>query len=91
MQAESDHAAFQRGRGETEDFRRPTRSPDAPLGEFQHPLDVFALDLRQGTKTRPLDTGTETMPSGSIRSVGPLAKIIARSMALRSSRTLPGQ
>lgn len=45
-QAKFGHAAFERGRWKTEDFRRAACSPDAPVGGFQHSLDVLALDLR---------------------------------------------
>ena len=52
MQAQSGHATFERGGWKTEDFRRAARAPDAPVGEFQNPLDMFTLDLRQRGKTR---------------------------------------
>ncbi len=41
-QAELGHTAFEGGGWETEDFRRAARAPDAPVGGFQHPQDMFA-------------------------------------------------
>ena len=89
-QAELRHARLERRRLEAQTVGGATLAADAPAGRLEHTAGCARARRRAACRSRPAACAPACVGSVTCRVVA-CARIMARSMTLRSSRTLPGQ
>jgi len=85
------HAGAQGAAVEPKGFSRAVLAADLPMGLFENPDNVFALDPASKVLWLVLRSLNGFLSSSTKRSLGPDELITSRSRTFSNSRTFPGQ